>query len=299
MNEYQMKAGQTDILAGEDELMPLLGLAGEVGQLIAEFKKRQRDKVGYRAFRDEVHEELGDILWYASALARYNGFDLNEIAEYNLAKTRGIFLTSEQLSAHRLFDEESPSDQQLPRQLKVTFVENRETTKRGETLTRVRMYRGEETVGDPLDDNSEHNDDYRYHDVFHLAHMAVLGWSPVMRRLLGRKRSEMPTVDRIQDGGRAAAIEEGLTAYVFTVAGEHSLFSTHAYVPPSVLKTCAKMSSHLEVSSRSSADWHAAIIAGYAVFRQVVAHRGGVITADLEARTLTFEEGPFARVKGG
>ena len=94
------------------------------------------------------------------------------------------------------------------------------------------MYRGEQPVGDPLDDNSEHSDDYRYHNVFHLAHMAVLGWSPVMRRLLGCKRSELPTVDRVQDGGRAAAIEEGLTAYMFTMAGEHSFFSTLAPCSP-------------------------------------------------------------------
>ena len=191
-----------------------------------------------------------------------------------------------------LFDQEAPADQRLPTRLTVTLVENEESTGRGETLQRVRMYRGDQPVGDPLDDNSEHSDDYRYHDVFHLAHMAVLGWSPVMRRLLGCKRSELPTVDRVQDGGRAAAIEEGLTAYVFTMAGEHSFFSTLAHVPPSVLKTCAKMSSHLEVSARSSADWHAAILAGYAAFRDVVSHHGGVLTADLEARTLTYEGPP-------
>jgi hypothetical protein len=292
ISEYQQRAGETDILTGDDDIMPLLGLAGEVGQLIAEYKKHQRDKVGYRAFRDEVHEELGDILWYAAALARYNGFDLDEIARENLDKTRGLFLAPEQLPPHALFDQEAPADQQLPTRLTVTLVENEESTGRGETLQRVRMYRGEQPVGDPLDDNSEHSDDYRYHDVFHLAHMAVLGWSPVMRRLLGCKRSELPTVDRVQDGGRAAAIEEGLTAYVFTIAGEHSFFSTLAHVPPSVLKTCAKMSSHLEVSARSSADWHAAILTGYAAFRDVVSHHGGILTADLEARTLTYEGPP-------
>lgn len=292
LSEYQQRASETDVLTGDNDLLPLLGLAGEVGQLIAEYKKRQRDKTGYRAFQDEVHEELGDILWYAAALARYNGFDLDEIARENLEKTRGLFLALEDLPPQARFDGDAPPDQQLPTRLTVTLIESEETTKRGETLQRVRMYRGDDTVGDPLDDNSEHSDDYRYHDVFHLAHMAVLGWSPVMRRLLGCKRSELPTIDRVQDGGRAAAIEEGLTAYVFTMAGDHSRFSTLAHVPPSVLKTCAKMSSHLEVSARSPADWHAAILAGYRAFREVVDHRGGVLTADLEARTLTYEAPP-------
>lgn len=289
LSDYQHRAGETDVLTANDELLPLLGLAGEVGQLIAEYKKRQRDKTGYRAFRDEVHEELGDILWYAAALARHNGFDLDEIARENLAKTRGLFLVPEQLPPHDRFDKEAPADQQLPTVLTVTLVQTEETTERGETVQRVRMYEGSQPVGDPLDDNSEHNDDYRYHDIFHLAHMAILGWSPVMRRLLHRKRVEQPTVDRVQDGGRAAAIEEGLTAYVFTMATEHSFFASLAHVPPSVLKTCMKMTAHLEVSARSAADWHAAILAGYEAFHHVVEHGGGVLTADLEKRTLSFD----------
>jgi NTP pyrophosphatase (non-canonical NTP hydrolase) len=292
LNDYQRQAAETDILTASDELLPLLGLAGEVGQLIAEYKKRQRDKTGYRAFRDEVHEELGDILWYAAALARHNGFDLDEIARENLAKTKGLFRVPEHLPPHDRFDKDAPADQQLPALLTVTLVESGETTERGELLQRVRMYEGSQPVGDPLDDNSEHNDDYRYHDVFHLAHMAILGWSPVMRRLLHRKRSEQPTIDRVQDGGRAAAIEEGLTAYVFTMATEHSYFTSLAHVPPSVLKTCMKMTAHLEVSDRSAADWHAAILAGYQAFHHVVEHGGGVLTADLERRTLHIGKPP-------
>jgi len=288
LSDYQEQAGETDILKADDDLLPLLGLAGEVGQLIAEYKKRQRDKTGYRAFRDEVHEELGDILWYAAALARRNGFDLDDIARDNLGKTRGLFRSPGQLPPHDLFDRDAPAEQRLPTRLTVMIVETEEITDRGETLHRVRMYRGTQPVGDPLDDNSDHDDSYRYHDVFHLAHMAVLGWSPVMRALLQRKRSVAPAVDRVQDGGRAIAIEEGLTAYVFTMAARHSFFTSFAHVPPNVPKTCAKMTAHLEVAARSTADWHAAILAGYAAFRQVTVNRGGVLTADLERRTLTY-----------
>ncbi len=296
LSDYQRQASETDILTVGDELLPLLGLAGEVGQLIAEYKKRQRDQTGYRAFRDEVHEELGDILWYAAALARRNGFDLDEIAQDNLGKTRGLFQVHEQLPPHDLFDKDAPAKHRLPTRLTVMLVETEETTGRGETLQRVRMYRGTEAVGDPLDDNSEHDDAYRYHDVFHLAHMAVLGWSPVMRSLLRCKRSGTPTVDRVQDGGRAIAIEEGLTAYVFTMAAQHSFFANLAHVPPSVLKTCVKMTAHLEVAARSMTDWHTAILAGYTAFRQVVDNRGGVLTADLERRTLTYDSPPVPEV---
>lgn len=292
LNEYQVRAAETDVLTGEDDLLPLLGLAGEVGALIAEYKKQQRDKTGYRSFRDEVHEELGDILWYAAALARRNGFDLGEIADDNLTKTRGIFAPPGALAPLVRFDASSPDDQRLPDRLTVTLVDTLEETGGGETVQRVRMYRGTEPIGQPLDDNSEHDDAYRYHDVFHLAHMAVLGWSPVMRSLLRQKRSTAPQVDRVQDGGRAIAIEEGLTAYVFTVATEHSYFTNLAHVPPSVLKTCAKMTAHLEVSARSLGDWHAAILMGYQAFGHAVENGGGVLTADLGRRTLSYDGPP-------
>jgi len=104
-----------------------------------------------------------------------------------------------------------------------------------------------------------------------------------------------PTVDRVRDGGRAIAIEEGLTAYIFTMAAQHSFFASLAHVPPSVLKTCAKMTAHLEVAARSTADWHAAILAGYAAFRNVVGNRGGVLTADLGRRTLSYDGPPSSR----
>src|SRR5689334_1261499 len=130
LSDYQQRAGETDVLTADDELLPLLGLAGEIGQLIAEYKKRQRDKVGYRAFRDEVREELGDILWYAAALASRNGFDLDDIARDNLGKTRGLFRAPGPLPPHDLFDTDAPADQRLPTRLTVMFVETEETTDR-------------------------------------------------------------------------------------------------------------------------------------------------------------------------
>ncbi len=147
LTTYQERAGSTDILTKDDPLMPLLGLAGEVGQLIAEYKKRQRDVHGYRAFKDEVREELGDILWYAAALARHNGLDLGDIAQRNLAKTHDLFRSGGALPAQELFDAGLTLDQRFPHRLTVTLVENEETSKRGERLLRVRMYAGDAAVG--------------------------------------------------------------------------------------------------------------------------------------------------------
>jgi hypothetical protein len=87
-------------------------------------------------------------------------------------------------------------------------------------------------VGDTLTDASFVADGYRFYDVFHLAHAAVLGWSPVSRSLLGRKRRSDPQIDEAEDGGRAIVIEEGIAALVFAYAASHnylpSEWTTHS-----------------------------------------------------------------------
>jgi hypothetical protein len=72
-------------------------------------------------------------------------------------------------------------------------------------------------MGNPVDDNSDIDDLHRYHDALHLAHMATLGWSPVIRAILGPKvkRKSDERLDRVEDGARATVVEEGL-------AGVHS-----------------------------------------------------------------------------
>lgn len=287
IGEYQRLTAQTDVLDPEDLGLPLLGLAGEVGNLAAEYKKRERDHAGYRAFSEEVHEELGDLFWYAAALARRCSLDLDEVAD-NLRKTQERFLHPEQPPPHPLFDEGRAPAEQLPRILDITFVETIEHDRGSVPVPVVRIYRGTDAVGDPLDDNSDDSDDYRFHDALHLGHLAILGWSPTMRGLLGVKRTSDRDLDRVQDGGRSAVVEEGLTAYVFSAAVSHSLFASTDRVPVDVLKACQKMTAHLEVSRRSATDWEYAILAGYRIFRELQVHRGGTVHVDLVERSLTF-----------
>ncbi|WP_100515232.1 MazG nucleotide pyrophosphohydrolase domain-containing protein [Mycobacteroides abscessus] len=290
INDYQQKSADSDVLPADEYTLPLLGLAGEIGTLAAELKKQQRDQLGYIGFEDEVREELGDLMWYVAALARRCNLDLGQILAENLHKTQERYNRPSTPPPHDLFDEEFAAHEQFPRQIDITFIETvADRTDRGaDPVPVVRICRGASTVGDPLDDNSDDNDDYRYHDAMHLAHMAVLGWSPTMRALLDVKRRSSPDTNRIQDGGRASAIEEGLTAYVFSVAAEHNFFATTNRVPADVIKACQRMTAHLEVSRRNSADWEYAILAGYNMFRALREHRGGTVHADLRTRTLTF-----------
>ncbi|MEA5358294.1 nucleoside triphosphate pyrophosphohydrolase family protein [Amycolatopsis sp., V23-08] len=297
LDGYQREALRTDVLPrgdGTDDrfVLPLLGLAGEVGALATEWKKRRRDTTGYRAFTDELREELGDALWYMAVLANRAGLTLSEVAGFNLTKTREAYGLRDVLLPHELYDTDRPGEEQLPRQLAVVFDES-PVDRGGHTVVAVTMRIANDpdtSVGDPIDDNSETDDDYRYHDVFHLAHMAVLGWSPVLRTILHpkRKRRGDARTDRIEDGGRAIAIEEGLTAAVFAEARRHTYFATADRVPHELVKTCARMTAHLEVATRSLADWDQAILTGYRVFNQLRRHRRGRVDADMVARTLQF-----------
>ena len=100
-DEYQIKARDTNRIpygqiGGTNELtkdiIPLLGLAGEAGDLLTEYKKRLRDGDAYVVFKDRVKEELGDILWYISNFADRFDLKLSEIVEYNLDKTSERFI---------------------------------------------------------------------------------------------------------------------------------------------------------------------------------------------------------------
>ena len=97
-NEYQNIANQTDQQPGsgaiQDDpytiMVPLLGLAGEAGELLAEHKKWLRDGNSYKLFPERVTEELGDLLWYLTNVATKHGRDLGDIACSNLERIRAL-----------------------------------------------------------------------------------------------------------------------------------------------------------------------------------------------------------------
>lgn len=97
-NEYQERAikfdtayvptSELDLCYGYME--KLLGLAGESGEVLEKVKKRLRDEGSLGGETKEeieaIEKELGDVLWYVSAIAKYNGVSLQYIAEKNLEK---------------------------------------------------------------------------------------------------------------------------------------------------------------------------------------------------------------------
>jgi len=283
LDEYQRLSASTDFDAGNiDPIVPLLGLAGEVGALIAEYKKKIRPGgAGYVGFDDVIRIEIGDILWYLASLASRTGVTLGEVAIANISKTRARWLPTEG-SPPTSYDEDLPEHQRLPRRFEAVF-----TTYTEGPLTKCRMTIEGEEFGDPIDDNARLDDHYRFHDVFHIAHAAVLGWSPVLRLLVKRKRRDDDR-DRTEDGARAIAAEEAVTAMVFAFAEQWSYFEGAERVDETILQAAKAVTSRLEVGDRNSADWERAILSGYHVWRQLRDNNGGRVVVDLDAAAISY-----------
>jgi len=145
-------------------------------------------------------------------------------------------------------------------------------------------------LGDRLTDNSADEDDYRFHDVFHLAYAATLGWSPVLRALLRLKRKSDRDLDEQQDGARAVITEEGISNWIFAHGLRHHAFKGVDSVDFQLLKTIRQMVKGYEVQVCPLWMWETAILRGFAVFRELKVRRRGLVIADLTTRTLTFQE---------
>lgn len=287
LSEYQLRALKTDQVvaaSGSEILVPLLGLAGEVGELLSEYKKHLRDGDAHRLFESRVEEELGDILWYVAAVSARFGLDLEVVAEGNLRKCATNWARDAlSSSVSERFDRGFPEHERFPAAFVIQFEEVVEID-----LVRVRASLNGKQMGQTLTDNAYDDDGYRFHDVFHLACVAGLGWSPVSRRNLDLKRKTSSQIDEVEDGGRAIVIEEGVTALVFSYAMEHDWLRDVTRVDHDILKMIKKMTAHLEVAECSIAEWEATILMAYPVWDEIVKNRGGAVELDLTARSLRF-----------
>lgn len=291
LREYQRQAVLTNRVQGDELvsiIVPLLGLAGEAGSLLAEYKKWFREGDRYRPFVDQVAEEIGDILWYLANIADKEGLDLQEIAEENVAKIADRFSSSQRDGAplydmHR-YDTAYPESERLPLSLRVQF---REIEIDGKTKLETSI--DGEVFGDPLTDNSHVDDGYRFHDVFHFANAILLGWSPIFRKLLRVKRKSVPHVDEVEDGARAAVIEEAISAVVFGYARDFSFFRGSSTVEFGLLRMIKQMTAPFEVRDMALRQWEVAILQGYAVWREMVAHKGGIFVGDAKCGAIRYE----------
>ena len=73
------------ITIGEKRLVEnTLGLVGEAGEVAEKIKKMLRDYT--KVTPDDIIKELGDVVFYATALANYFNSDLTEVLQTNMDK---------------------------------------------------------------------------------------------------------------------------------------------------------------------------------------------------------------------
>ncbi len=285
MNEYQQKAQVTSQGERGDQntkMVALLGLSGETGSLLTLYKKALRDGSSFELINDRIVEELGDVLWYVADIAAQFGLHLDDVADSNLVKIADRWVPSNALSFPQ-FDSHYEETERLPRVFEAEF---RNSGPVGHP--HLEVFIGGQKFGSTLTDNAYRTDDYRYHDLLHLSFATVLGWSPVLRALLKRKRKSAPMCDEVEDGGRAAAVEEGLAALIFAYANQHSLLEGVTRLDWPLLRICKEMTAHLEVSARSSNDWEDAILQAFGIWREMKAHNGGIVICNLDSRRLRY-----------
>ncbi|MBX7534120.1 hypothetical protein K3175_00450 [Qipengyuania sp. GH1] len=237
---------------------------------------------------------LGMLLWHLGAIATLYNTSLDAVARANVTKLEGIFNLSN-APPTELHDRkvDTPPSQVFPLRFDITFVE----TKRG----RLQMFYQGRPLGDELDDNSELEDGYRFHDVLHLANAAILGWSPVLRSLMGLKRKFSPSIDNAQDGARARIVEEAIVKAVHSEAqraarsegltpeeARKRLFSDKSQIKHEFLKLIKTFAEKLEAEENQLWEWQRAIVEGHKLYSQLMHEKQGTISVDLTKRSVKF-----------
>jgi len=243
-----------------------------------------------------INDVLGEIAWHIAALCSVYNLNMSDIAQKNIDKI------SQRLPGPftPLHDEGRPANEMFPRKFNVAFV--------SVSGNRARMYVDATQVGDDLTNNSYREDGYRFHDVMHLANVAFLGWSPVLRKLFKRKRKSDKKIDEVEDGARAIIVEEAVIKAIHTegqriaslkvgpsIPGPEHLFPDRRDITFTLLKFIRTFVSDLEVGLNSYWEWERVIIEGYKIFYQLHCETQGTVTVDLEARSLSFS--PHVHIK--
>lgn len=244
----------------------------ELGYITAQLLKIEKES-------SNVLEELIHFACLYLQAIQSTGLSFAKVVNGNLIKTLGRFAIPGKDSLPD-FDASFPEEEQLPRHFEIHITQR----KSGQSYLRWNGV----FIGSPLTDNIRDPDGYRFHDVFHLAHAAILHWSPTFRALIKQKRKSDPDFDEAQDGGRAIVVEEGLTAWLYSYSKGLDYFEGHDSVSFDALKTIQKFVQGYEVNKCPLKLWEDAILQGYSVFRKVRKNNGGIVIGDRENRTISY-----------
>ncbi len=287
-NTYQERARATIQKSNSDdkltEIVPFLGIIGEIGSVVTQLKIKFKDGDAYVAFKEKLSEELGDVLWYLSTIATQNNLILEDIAQDNLSKIHDRFLDDD-VSTYKDFDLNYPESERFPDEFEIEFVPFEE---KGQKKVKIIDKRNGNLIGDPLTDNTYDDDGYRFHDIFHYGYLAVLDWSPVLRKLLNKKRKSNPIIDENEDGARAQITEELVSLFIYHHTLDHDLLKYSKSVDSGIIKKVKNLVMKTEANECSGKQWEKAILNSYSIFNQLRANDGGRILVSKKNRSLIY-----------
>ena len=259
--------------------VPPLATLPPAEQALLELGKATAALLDVNKLGDHSEDLLRAFVYSYMQVLELSGVNLGDVLNANIGKVRGRFLNPVE-SILPTFDDDFPNEERLPLHFEIRFIQRK--SRQG-----YLQWNGV-FIGDPLTDNAHEPDGYRFHDVFHLAHAAILHWSPTFRALIKQKRKSNPVLDETEDGGRAIVVEEGLTAWIFSRAKQRDFFKEQNSLSFDMLKTVQQFVQGYEVDKCPLNLWERAILEGYKVFREIYANGGGIVIGDRAARTLTY-----------
>lgn len=284
-SEYQQLAEKTIQKSASDDkfstIVPFLGIIGEIGSVLTQLKIKLRDGDSYVVFKKKLAEELGDVMWYLATIATQNELKLDEIASQNLHKINDRFLVDEK-TEYKDFDIDYPENERFPEEFEIEFI-----PMEGKKL-KIIDKRNNEMIGDPLTDNTLEEDGYRFHDIFHYGNLAIMGWSPVLRKLLKLKRKSDPQIDENEDGARSQITEELISLYIYHHAIELDLLKYAKSVDSGIIKQVQNLVKNTEVKICSGRQWEKAILNSYEIFNKLMENNGGRVLVSKKNRQLIY-----------
>lgn len=170
---------------------------------------------------------------------------------------------------YRRYDRAFEETERFPPSAELRFVE---------TDGRIRLSIDGVAVGDGLSDARIAADGYRFHDALHVALAVRLGWSPVLRAMIGRKRRSNQCIDECEDGGRARMVEEAVCHVIFV----HRLDVAEPYGRRRLIALIKRMVEGFEVERAGASEWSEAIDAGLKAMAALAASGGGGLHADFK-----------------
>jgi NTP pyrophosphatase (non-canonical NTP hydrolase) len=277
--KYKTSVAASGLLAGPIPEVPTIIALPVLDDVLLELGRSVANLLSVSATDPAAREKLiGFADCYLHAL-QASGISFVDVVQFNLVKVRGRFLKPDP-DTLPTFDLTFPEDERLPMEFEIVIRER----KSGQSCL---QWNGV-FIGDPLTDNIRDPDGYRFHDVFHFSHAAVLHWSPTFRALIKHKRKSDPRVDEAQDSGRAIVVEEGLSAWIFSRAKLLGFLEGQNGVSFDLLKTISQFVSGYEVEECPLKLWEDAILQGYTVFRQVRANNGGTVIGNRANRRIEY-----------